>query len=184
GSRRLNRVVNNLLDMNRLESGVVRPQLEWCDVRELLQSAVEIERESINGRDVRFDVPETIPLALLDHTLIEQAVAKLLANAGSYTPAQLPIEIDADYRDKQLEISVSDRGPGVGGESREQVFEKFYRGDGRKAGGLGLGLSIARGFVEAHGGTINVENRDGGGARFTISLPVRVTDAKTLEAAT
>ena len=184
GSHRLNRVVNNLLDMNRLESGVVRPQLEWCDVRELLQAAVEIERESINGRDVRFDVPETIPLALLDPTLIEQAVAKLLANAGSYTPAQLPIEVDADYRQKQLLISVSDRGPGLDSAATERVFEKFYRGDGRKAGGLGLGLSIARGFVEAHGGTITVENRDGGGARFTISLPVRVTDAKALEAAT
>ena len=88
GSRRLNRVVDNLLDMNRLESGVIRPKREWCDVRELLQSAMEIERESINGRDIRLDVPDEIPLALVDHTLIEQAVAKLLANAGSHTPAQ------------------------------------------------------------------------------------------------
>ena len=86
GSHRLNRVVNNLLDMNRLESGVIRPKREWCDVRELLQSAVDIEHESINGRDIRLDVPEEIPLALVDHALIEQAVAKLLANAGSHTP--------------------------------------------------------------------------------------------------
>jgi two-component system, OmpR family, sensor histidine kinase KdpD len=182
GSHRLNRVVNNLLDMNRLESGVVQPNLEWCDVRELLQSAIEIERESLNGREVRLDVPENTPLALIDHLLMEQAVAKLIANAGSHTPSRLPIEIDAECRNGQLVISVSDRGPGISPELCERVFEKFYRGDGRKAGGLGLGLAIARGFVEAHGGKLTAENRDGGGARFTINLPVRVTDPSALEA--
>jgi two-component system sensor histidine kinase KdpD len=181
GSRRLNRVVNNLLDMNRLESGVIRPKQEWCDVRELLLSAVEIERESLNGRDVRFDVQENIPLALVDHTLIEQSIAKLLANAASYAPSRVPIEIDAEYKDDRLLISVSDRGPGLSSESAERVFEKFYRGDSRKTGGLGLGLSIARGFVEAHGGKLTAENRDGGGARFIISLPVRVVDAHALD---
>ena len=182
GSRRLNRVVDNLLDMNRLESGVIRPRREWCDVRELLQSAVDIERESINGRDIRLDVPEEIPLALVDHTLIEQAVAKLLANAGSHTPARLPIEIDAEYTNDHLLISVSDRGPGIPIEATDRLFEKFYRGDNRKTGGLGLGLSIARGLIEAHGGKLTAENRDGGGARFTIRLPVRVTDMNGMEA--
>jgi two-component system sensor histidine kinase KdpD len=182
GSHRLNRVVNNLLDMNRLESGVVQPNREWCDVRELLQSAIESERESTDGREVRLDVPENMPLALIDHLLMEQAVAKLLANAGSHTPAKLPIEVDGDCKHGQLVISVSDRGPGFPAELSERVFEKFYRGDGRKAGGLGLGLAIARGFVEAHGGTITAENRDGGGARFTINVPVRVTDEKALDA--
>lgn len=181
GSRRLNRVVNNLLDMNRLESGVIRPKQEWCDVRDLLQSAIESERETINGRDIRLDVPENIPLALMDHTLIEQAVAKLLANAGSHTPSRLPIEIDAEYKSDQLVISVSDRGLGLPPELAERLFEKFYRGDDRKTGGLGLGLSIARGFIEAHGGKLTAENRDGGGARFIISLPVRVTDENALE---
>jgi two-component system sensor histidine kinase KdpD len=182
GSHRLHRVVNNLLDMNRLESGVIQPHYEWCDVRELLQSAVEIERESVDGREIRLDVPENIPLALVDHTLLEQAVAKLLANAASYTQSNLPIELDAEYKDEQLVISVSDRGPGFPMESAERLFEKFYRGDGRKAGGLGLGLSIARGFVEAHGGKLAAENRDGGGARFTMHLPVRVTNQDVLEA--
>jgi two-component system, OmpR family, sensor histidine kinase KdpD len=181
GSRRLNRVVDNLLDMNRLESGVIRPKREWCDVRELLQSAVEIERESIDGRDIRLDVPEKIPLALVDHTLIEQAVAKLLANSGSHTPPRLPIEIDAEYENDQLLISVSDRGPGIPIEAAERLFEKFYHGDNRKTGGLGLGLSIARGLIEAHGGRLTAENRDGGGARFTIRLPVRVTDVNAME---
>ena len=181
GSHRLNRVVNNLLDMNRLESGVIRPKREWCDVRELLQSAVDIEQESINGRDIRLDVPEEIPLALVDHALIEQAVAKLLANAGSHTAPNLPIEIDAEYTNENLLISVSDRGPGIPPEATERLFEKFYRGDDRKTGGLGLGLSIARGLIEAHGGTLTVENRDGGGARFVIRLPVRVTNMNGME---
>ena len=180
GSHRLHRVVNNLLDMNRLESGVIQPNYEWCDIRELLQSAIETERESIDGREIRLDVPEDIPLALVDHGLIEQAVAKLLANAASYTQPRLPIELDAEYKD-ELVISISDRGPGFPIESAERLFEKFYRGDGRKTGGLGLGLSIARGFVEAHGGKLTAENRDGGGARFTIRLPVRVTSENPLE---
>jgi two-component system sensor histidine kinase KdpD len=184
GSRRLNRVVNNLLDMNRLESGVVRPKQEWCDLRELLESAIEIERESLNGREVKLDVPESIPLAFVDHTLIEQAVAKLIANAIGHASSRSPVEIDTEYKDDRLIISVSDRGPGLDPESMEQVFEKFYRGDGRKPGGLGLGLSIARGFVEAHGGSLTAENRDGGGARFTISLPVTVADANSLESET
>jgi len=181
GSHRLNRVVNNLLDMNRLESGVIRPKREWCDVRELLQSAVDTENESINGRDIRLDVPEEIPLALVDHALIEQAVAKLLANAGSHTAPNLPIEIDAEYTNENLLISVSDRGPGIPSETTERLFEKFYRGDDRKTGGLGLGLSIARGLIEAHGGRLSVENRDGGGARFVIRLPVRVTNMNGME---
>lgn len=180
GSRRLNRVVNHLLDMNRLESGVVRPKSEWCDVRELLQSAIEVERESLNGHHVRLDVADDIPLVLLDHTLIEQAVAKLLANTGTHTPPRSPVEIDAEYKSGNLVISVSDRGPGIAMDSAERLFEKFYRADGHKTGGLGLGLSIARGFVEAHGGKLTVENRDGGGARFTIRLPVRVTEASAL----
>ncbi len=181
GSLRLNRVVNSLLDMNRLESGVIRPKREWCDVRELLQSAVDAEHESINGRDVRLDIPEDIPLALVDHTLIEQAVAKLLANAGSHTPPNLPIEIDAEYSNEDLIISVGDRGPGIPPEATERLFEKFYRGDNRKTGGLGLGLSIARGLIEAHRGTLTAENRDGGGARFIIRLPVRVTNMNGME---
>jgi two-component system sensor histidine kinase KdpD len=176
GSRRLNRVVNNLLDMNRLENGVIRPKREWCDVRELVHGAVEIERETIEGREVRMQVPENIPLAFVDHTLIEQAVCKLLANAGTHTPSQQAIDLDVEYKRDRLLIAVSDRGPGLPVEGEARVFEKFYRGNDRKTGGLGLGLSIARGFVEAHGGTITAENRSGGGARFLIDLPLQSAD--------
>ncbi len=183
GSHRLNRVVNNLLDMNRLESGIVRPRQEWCDVRELVESAIEIERETLDGHDLQLTVADDLPLMLLDYTLIEQAVAKLLANAAAHSPSRLPVEVDAEFAADQLLITVSDRGRGFAPESAERLFDKFYRAEGHKTGGLGLGLSIARGFVEAHGGQLTAENRDGGGARFLLSLPVRTTDGDALESA-
>ena len=176
GTRRLNRVVDNLLDMTRLESGVIQPRLEWCDVRDLLKSAIESEPEALDGRDVRLNVPDHLPLVFLDHSLVEQAVAKLVANAGSHTPAPAGIEVSARCDGGKLAISVSDRGRGLSKAQQEKVFEKFYRSDRAKTGGLGLGLSIARGFVEALGGAVTAENREGGGSRFTITLPVRMTD--------
>ncbi len=181
GSRRLNRVVNNLLDITRLESGVIEPRLEWCDVHDLLQSALETERDAVNGRTLTLDVPGDLPLVLLDHALIEQALAKLVANAGTYSRAEAPIEVDARCQDGALVISVSDRGPGLPPGQERRVFEKFYRGDHTRTGGLGLGLSIARGFVEAHGGKIAANNRPDGGARFTITLPARMADQQSLD---
>nr|MBA2744339.1 histidine kinase [Chthoniobacterales bacterium] len=161
------------------ESGIVRPKLEWCDVQELLRGAIEAEQESLGGRNVVLFVPEDLPLALLDHSLIEQAVGKLLANAGSYTPPNVAIEAAARSAGERLIITVSDRGPGLSAEP-ERVFEKFHRANGSETGGLGLGLSIARGFVEAHGGQLRAENRNGGGARFTIDLPVQLTQRSAL----
>jgi two-component system sensor histidine kinase KdpD len=183
GSRRLNRIVNNLLDMTRLESAVIQPKREWCDVQELLRSAIETEKEAIGARQIQLTLPEDLPMALLDFSLIEQAVAKLMANAANHTPGNLPIEVEAGCTEAQLTISVADRGPGLPAGSFEKIFEKFYRGDTSRTGNLGLGLSIARGFVEAHGGTISARNRKEGGARFTVAVPVQTMDRQSLEAA-
>ena len=172
GAKRLNRVVNQLLDMTRIETGVLRPKLEWCEMRELLQSARETERDALAGREVAISVPETTPLVLVDVSLIEQALGKLLVNAATYSPPGTPIEVAVDFDGSELRISVSDQGAGLRPGDEQRVFEKFYRGDGARTGGLGLGLSIARGFVEAHGGNIISENRPEGGARFTMSVPV------------
>lgn len=182
GSQRLNRVVNNLLDMTRLESGIVRPTLEWSDVRELLRSALDAEKDALSGRQVDLDVPDDLPLARLDFCLIEEAVAKLLANAGTYSPPHRPIAIAARHTDGQLLLSVSDFGPGLPSDV-QRVFEKFHRADDSRTGGLGLGLSIARGFVEAHGGKLVAENRAAGGARFTIILRTETMDRSALEQA-
>jgi two-component system sensor histidine kinase KdpD len=162
---------------------VIEPRLEWCDIRDLLESAVESEQEAINGRILNLEVSDNLPIVLLDHALVEQAVAKLVGNAGRYTPAHASIELSARCQDGALVISVSDRGPGISPNEQELLFEKFYRGDQTKTGGLGLGLSIARGFVEAHGGTVTAETRPGGGARFIIKLPARMADARSLDSA-
>ncbi|MEO5721822.1 MAG: DUF4118 domain-containing protein [Chthoniobacterales bacterium] len=181
GSQRLHRVVNNLLDMTRLESGVIELKLEWSEVGDLLQGAIESERDAVAGRRIVRDLPADLPLIMLDHSLIEQAVAKLLANAALYTPPTMPIEVTARVKDENLSLSIADRGPGLPLGATDKVFEKFYRANGNGTGGLGLGLSIARGFVEAHGGRLVAENREGGGARFQISVPVRVADPGSLE---
>ncbi|MEO6873000.1 MAG: DUF4118 domain-containing protein [Chthoniobacterales bacterium] len=181
GSRRLNRVVNNLLDMNRLESRVVDPTLEWCDVRDLLQSVLATERDALDGRAVELDTPVNLPLVLLDYVLVEQAVGKLVANAGSYAEADAPIEVAGRCADGVLTITVSDRGLGFAPGDAERLFGKFQRGDTTKTGGLGLGLSIARGFIEAHGGKVTAANRAGGGACFTIAIPARMTDPASVD---
>lgn len=173
GAKRLNRVVNHLLDMTRIESGVLKPKREWCEVRELLQSARETERDVLAGREVTITVPKATPLVLVDVSLLEQAVAKLLANAASYSRRDTPIELAANVDGKELRISVSDRGAGLPPGDEQRIFQKFYRAEDARTGGLGLGLSIARGFVEAHGGKISAENRPEGGARFRISVPVQ-----------
>ena len=182
GSHRLNRVVNNLLDMNRLESGVIQPSCEWCDVRELLQSAIDAEQESIEGREVRLDVPDNIPLALLDHALIEQAIAKLLANAASYTEPKLPIEIDAEYKREQLVVSVSDRGPGFPEESpRSYLRNSIAATAGRPVVSDWVSrLPVASSKRTAANSRPRTVTAVAPGSRF--SLPVRVTSDSALEA--
>lgn len=180
GSQRLHRVVNNLLDMTRVESGAVRPKLEWCDVREVLRAAIEKEKEGLDGRQVNLEAGEDLPLALLDFNLIEESIAKLLANAGAYTPSQLPITVAARHSGGELLISVSDMGPGLPAHG-ERLFQKFDRGSESRTGGLGLGLSIARGFVEAHGGTLSGKNKIAGGAEFTITLRTKTVEPSALE---
>lgn len=181
-SARLNRVVNHLLDITRLESGVIKPRTEWCDVRELLQLAIQTESEALANRAVNIDVSGELPLVLLDHSLIVQAIGKLLANAATHTAPNLPVEITARFSNEQLVISVDDHGPGLKAESFDRLFEKFYHADGGNASrGLGLGLSIARGFVEAHGGNLLAKNRQGGGATFSIILPVETRDRRSLD---
>lgn len=181
GSQRLNHVVNNLLDMTRLESGVIKPKLAWCEVGELLQGATDTACDALGGRSIKVDVPADFPLVFVDHALLEQAIAKLLVNAANYTAVSSPIEIAARCTDDSLMITVADRGPGIPTGALEQIFEKFYRANGNSTGGLGLGLSIARGFVEAHSGTLTAENRLGGGVQFNLNVPVRITDATSLD---
>ena len=118
-------------------------------------------------------VQPDMSLVKLDFGLVEQAITNLLHNASLYTPAGSTIDIRVFVEKRDCVIVMSDNGPGFPKDSLPKVFEKFYRVPGTKTGGTGLGLSIARGFIEAHRGTMKVENGEGGGACFTIRIPIQ-----------
>lgn len=165
---RLNRLVANLLDMTRLESGHVKPRLEWCDVKDLVNAAVRKTEKELAQHKVTVSLPPNLPLVKLDPVLMEQALLKLLVNAATYTAPGTAVEIAASASGHELSLVVADRGPGLPAESLPHVFEKFYRVPGAPAGGTGLGLSIVKGFTEAQGGQVEAANREGGGAAFTL----------------
>jgi two-component system sensor histidine kinase KdpD len=172
---RLNRLVGNLLDMTRLESGKVKPRMEWCDVADLVNVAVRRNESVLARHPVKVDLPKGLPLVRMDFVLIEQVLNNLLLNAAAYTPDGTPVDITAAGGAGEMSLTVADRGPGLPQESLPHVFDKFYRVPGAPPGGTGLGLSIVKGFVEAHGGRVEARNREGGGAQFTFWLPVETT---------
>jgi two-component system sensor histidine kinase KdpD len=170
-SLRLNRQVENLLNMSRLESGFIQPKKDWHDIHEMALSLLHQLEEPLAQKRVQVVIRDNFPLARLDYGLMEQALYNLLYNAALYTPAGSWICISAEYFDQTLVIVVEDDGPGFPEEEIGKVFDKFYRLKDSRIGGSGLGLSIVKGFVEAHNGTITLTNRPSGGARFVISLP-------------
>ena len=172
-ARRLNRLVGNLLDQTRLESGTLKPRLDWSDARDLINAALEGARDAIAGHPLEVAVHDDMPPVRADFALTEQALANLLVNASLHTPAGTPVFVTAGVErgGSRAFFTVADRGPGFPLEMRERLFKKFERGDAARAGGLGLGLSIVRGFVAAQGGEIVVGENPGGGAVFTIYLP-------------
>jgi len=178
---RLNRLVGNLLDMTRLESGKVKPRLEWCDLADLVNVALRRNETELARHPVRVQLPKGLPLVRMDFVLMEQALNNLLLNAAAYTAEGTPVEITAAGGAGEVSLTVADRGPGLPPESLPHVFEKFYRVPGAPPGGTGLGLSIVKGFVEAHGGRVEARNRDGGGAQFSLYLPVESTPEPSLE---
>ncbi len=174
-NKRLGRIVSNLLDMTRIETGRLPLNLEWCDVTDLLQSAVEQLKNEISAERVQIIVPPDMPLVRLDFGMIEQALCNLLMNAAMYSPAGTPIQMLAHLDKGDLFLRVTDQGRGLTPGEEMKVFEKFYRGSESKPGGTGLGLSIVQGLVRAHHGDITAENNPTRGATFTIRLPVDTT---------
>lgn len=174
-TRRLNRLVGNLLDQTRLETGTLRPRLDWCDARDLLNAALDGVRESLDGHPLEMAVPDDMPLFRADAALMEQVIANLLLNAALHTPAGTPVflacGIESARSQPRVFFTVADRGPGLPPAMRERLFQKFQRGDAARAGGLGLGLSIIRGFVVAQGGDVVAGENPGGGAVFSVYLP-------------
>ncbi|MDT4858261.1 Sensor protein KdpD [compost metagenome] len=175
-AQRMNALVNNLLDMARLQAGAVQLNRAWQPLEEVVGSALAACGTLLTGRDIRVDLPDDLPLLHLDTVLIERVLVNLLENATKYTPADSSIEIAARARSDTVAILVDDHGPGLPKGREARVFEKFERGQRESATpGVGLGLAICRAIVEAHGGTIEGHNREHNGAvqgaRFVITLP-------------
>jgi two-component system sensor histidine kinase KdpD len=168
---RSNRLIGNLLDVTRLESGHVRAKLDWCDVGDLIQTTLRFVERELSGHEIKVGMSEKLPLARLDFTLMQQALSNLLLNAAIHTPPHTAISIQARQENGFLELSVADSGPGLPPELLPRVFDKFSRAPNSPAGGSGLGLAIVKGFIEAQGGRISAANRVSGGAIFTIRVP-------------
>jgi len=175
-SVRLNRLIENLLNMSRLESGLITPRPDWCDVHDLASRVSETLKHELHLFNLSVVIPADMPLVKIDFGLIEQALHNLILNATQYTPIEGKIRLKFFYDNGFLTIQVMDKGCGFPESELSSVFNKFYRGKDVKTGGTGLGLSIVKGFVEAHKGTVIAENRQDGGAIFTIKIPVEISE--------
>lgn len=179
-SIRLNRLIENLLNMSRLESGLISPRLDWCDIHDLINIVSDSLQTELKPFKLSVIIPSNMPMVNIDFELMEQVIHNLILNATQHSPAGSQIRVKFFCDNGFLTIQVMDRGTGFSITDIHSVFNKFYRGKDAKAGGTGLGLSIVKGFVEAHKGTVVVENRQNGGALFTIKIPVEISDINTL----
>jgi K+-sensing histidine kinase KdpD len=171
---RLDRLVSNLLELTRLESGRVNVKRTPQAIDEVIGAVVCRLEGSLRDRNVHTDVPETIPLVACDPVLVHQVILNLLENVIRYTPAGSPVDIAVRLDRESILVEVADHGPGVAPGEETRVFERLYRGvDGSRGdGGVGLGLTICHAIVAAHGGRIWLQNRAEGGAIVRFTLPV------------
>jgi two-component system, OmpR family, sensor histidine kinase KdpD len=173
-AERMDRFVGNLLDMSRLEAGVLGTKVEALPVREVVEAAVKRLGRRLATHTLDIDLGDDLPLVLADPLLLEQSIVNLLDNAAKYAPTGTRIRVTANMATERELITVEDEGPGIAPDALPHIFDKFYRAKDadRRAAGTGLGLAVARGFVEAFGGTLEAANRAGGkGAVLTLSLP-------------
>lgn len=169
---RLTRFVSRLLDLSRVEAGAAQPLRDWHAVEEILHGVAE--RLDSRGARVHLDLPDDMPLANVDYVMVQQIVTNLVENALKYSPLEAAVEVRAGALDGQLVIDVADRGAGVPPAERERIFEKFYRARERatQVPGTGIGLAVARGLAQAHGGELSYAPRPGGGSIFRVRLPL------------
>lgn len=172
---RLNRQVENLLSMSRLEAGFIQPKKDWCDLNELIFKAILDNKDEAKNFNIEFIADEDLPLLKLDGGLVEQILHNLIHNALQHTPEKSTIKIEANYLNVNCVIQVSDNGKGFPENEINHVFNKFYRLNNTATGGTGLGLSIVKGYTEAMNGKVHLENIVQGGAKFTIEIPCEST---------
>jgi two-component system sensor histidine kinase KdpD len=168
-ARRLARMVDDLLDLSKIEAGAVSPQADWCDLHDVVASgAAQVRADP----PIEFALPEDLPLVRADPAQLERVFSNLIGNAVKFSPPGSPVRLDALLEDDTVMVRVTDSGPGIPVRDRARVFEPFFRGSGTTGSGSGLGLAISRGFVEANGGGISVQSRPGRGTTFAVSFPV------------
>ena len=180
-AQRMTRIVNNILDMTRLEAGLVQLDLQSYHLEEIVGAVLERLKDQFGQRAVSIDIPTDLPMLHVDGVLFEKVLINLLENAAKYTPPHAHIGVVASLRGREIDIQVMDDGPGIAKGSEQQVFAKFYRGHAEgSVTGTGLGLAICSAIVEAHAGRIWVENRPEGGAMFSLVLPLKaISDERT-----
>lgn len=181
---RLTRLIGNLLDLTRIEAGELAPQIEWNDVAEVIRDTARRAQATLPDHVIHVNLPANLPLVPFDYIEIAQVLFNLIENAGKHATPAAEIDVSVQTMHGAIECSVADRGPGIPSGEEERIFDKFYRIERRGGSrGTGIGLSICRGIVEAHGGRIWVEPRDGGGAVFRFTLPHAACDRVTGTAA-
>jgi len=180
----LNRLIENLLNMSRLESGRISAHLDWYDINDLVNEVSQDLKDELKPFSFVVSVPDDIPLVRIDYGLMIHVLYNLVFNATQHAPAASEIGLSVSHRSDELIIEVENSGASFSEQDIKNVFKKFFRVEVSRAGGLGLGLSIVKGFVEAHNGKISVNNRKGGGVKFTISIPTsspQIENAKMMQ---
>jgi K+-sensing histidine kinase KdpD len=172
-TRRLQRIVENFLEMTRVESEALHPHPDWCEIDDVFHAATAPLQLELATHPLRTAGAADLPLLMLDSRLLAQALGNVLHNATLYSPAGTEIEINAALSGNTLELRVRDHGPGLAPGVESRIFDKFYRAPHSPAGGTGLGLAIARGLMRAMKGDIEADNHPDGGAEFVLRLPVQ-----------
>ena len=178
---RLNRQVDNLLNMSRLESAILKPKTEWCDLNELIFSVIQKFSDSLQSHTINFKPTDDFPLVNVDLMMMEQIISNIVHNGIHYTPENSIININTSIQDDKLIITINDNGKGFPESEIPLVFNKFHRLPNARTGGSGLGLSIVKGFVNALNGTISLENQASGGAIFKITIPCEISYINNLK---
>jgi two-component system sensor histidine kinase KdpD len=173
-ARRLQRLVESLLEITRVESATIHPKTDWCEVSDVIHAATTPLQSELRNHPLIVTGMDAMPLVKLDTGLLAQALGNVIQNAAQYAPSGSPIHVGAAMVGDRLTLQVRDHGKGLPEGEEVKVFEKFYRVRGSPAGGTGLGLAITRGLTKAMGGEVSAENHPDGGAVFTLEVPVKM----------